>query len=101
MDEKDEVIRLQKLYVDHVRKEMFFQVVLREQHSITIVKVDFSYASEPEIKIAQKQIVREAINRGDDENIDGEPKQPNPTELQYEFYDEIDLRRKKAIYRIK
>lgn len=104
MDETDEVIRLQKLYVDQVRKEMFFQVVLREQHSITLVKVDFSYPKEPEIKIAQKQIVREAVHRNeeeDEENKGGEPKWPNPTELQYEFYEEIDLKRKKAIYRIK
>jgi hypothetical protein len=52
MDENDEVIRLQKLQVDPIRKEMFFQIVLREQHSITIGKVDFAYLFEPQILIA-------------------------------------------------
>lgn len=75
--------------------------MLNKQHSITIVKVDFAFFCEPKIFIAQKQIVREAINRGDTENLGGEPHQPNPTELQHEFYDQLDLKRRKAIYRIK
>ena len=31
----------------------------------------------------------------------GEPTEPNPTELQYEFYDQLDLKRRKVIYRLK
>ena len=81
MDETDEVIRLQKLHVDTVKKEMFFQIVLRVQHTVTICKVDFMCPFEPEIKIGTKQIVREAINRGNSEYLGEQAQFDFPTEL--------------------
>lgn len=61
MDEKDYVVELKKLYVDTVRKELFFQVVLDEMHTVTIVKVDFTFASEPIIMIGYKQAVTKKV----------------------------------------
>jgi hypothetical protein len=89
MDERDEVVRIEKLFVDLGRREMFFQVVLREQHSVTIVKVDFKYPFVPQILIGQQQIVREAIPRGDIEYLGEAPMESQPTELQHYFYDEL------------
>lgn len=67
MNETDEVIELKKLYVDNVRKEMFFQVVLFEMAYVTIVKVDYSFATEPTITIGSKQVVTKRVRREDDE----------------------------------
>jgi hypothetical protein len=79
---------------------MFFQIVLREQHSVTICKVDFAYPFDPTIYVSSKQLVREAINRGDVEYLGSEAKEKYPTELQNHYYDEMQIRRKRAIYRI-
>lgn len=63
LNETDEVIELKKLYVDNVRKEMFFQVILFEMAYVVIVKVDYSFASDPTIKIGYKQVITKRVCR--------------------------------------
>lgn len=39
---KDELLRLQKLFVDDFNKEIYFAIILKSQSSLIIGKVDFS-----------------------------------------------------------
>lgn len=67
LNETDEVIELKKLYVDNVRKEMFFQIILFEMAYVVIVKVDYSFASDPTIKIGYKQVITKRVCRFENE----------------------------------
>jgi len=87
---------------------MYFQIVLRKQHSLTICKVDFNFPEEPEITIASRQLIMEPISRVHNPGYNdsygfegGKPDYPFPTELQNQYYDEIELRCKREIYRIR
>ena len=52
MRETDEVVRLQKVFHDKDKQEIFFAIILRTQHSLTICKVD--YSGKPKIFIDSK-----------------------------------------------
>lgn len=99
---KDFVVELKKLYVDSIRKEMFFQVVCDEMHTVTIAKVDFTFSAEPNIVIGYKQAVTKKVQRGQDEdNKGGKPQQKGPTELELSYWEDENLRKRRFVYRLK
>jgi hypothetical protein len=81
MDETDEVVEIRKMHHDIGRKELYFAVVLRMQHSITICKVDFTDLANLKVIVQSKQIVREKKERTVDLYETFEIKKDEPTEL--------------------
>jgi len=51
LTETDEVVQIRKLHHDLTRKELFFAIILRSQHSLTICKVDFSNLEDLKVSI--------------------------------------------------
>jgi hypothetical protein len=100
LDETDEVVEIKKLHQDIGSKELYFAVVLRMQHSITICKVDFTDQANLKVIVQSKQIVREKFERKEDlyENY-GKIKWDDPTELQHFFSDELAIQQKRLLYK--
>jgi hypothetical protein len=70
------------LHHDLIRKELYFAIILRTQHSLTICKINFSDIKDLKVFVEVKQLVREKEERKYDlyEDSSG-PRKDGPTEL--------------------
>lgn len=99
--ETDEVHELRKLHLDLERKELYFAIILRVQHSLTICKVNFKDNDHINVSIQSKQLIREKEVRTVD-LYDAVEVQPDvPTELQHSYHEALATEQMRLLYKAK
>lgn len=58
MNELDEVVKFQQLFHDITQKELFCEIRLKTQHSITLCRVNYQDSRNVKIQVLSEQIVK-------------------------------------------